>query len=321
MNSWTQDIDDMFTTTWAKRKTEAIEQVYKKTPFWFWLKEKNRIEEITGYARIEVPIEYGENDTMTWIGRGDTVPLTENQLLTMTYEDWRYAAVTVMRYGIDDQKNKGAAKIIDYAAKKMDRAEEAVAKDFERVFHADGTGDKEPNGIANLVSATPTLGTVHGLSRVTYSWWRNIQKTSSGVVSVALVPDMRNMLNTMATYTSIEIKDIFMLTTQAIFEAYEDELLEYKQIVNQTLADASFEHIVFKGRPIMWSEKCTDGYMYFLNPRYLYCVIDPSYFMDMTDWKDIPDQVNDRVAQIVSTIQMICTRPISQAVMTGIVVG
>lgn len=33
--SWTQTIDDMFTTTWANRKTTAIEQVYLKTPLTF----------------------------------------------------------------------------------------------------------------------------------------------------------------------------------------------------------------------------------------------------------------------------------------------
>ncbi|MDD5220375.1 MAG: phage major capsid protein [Candidatus Bipolaricaulis sp.] len=320
---WTQDIDDMFTTTWSNRKTEAIEQAYKATPFWFWLKEKGRIEELSGGTRIEVPVEYGKNDTATWLSKGGTVPLTENQLMTMTYEDWKYVSVTLMRFGIEDQQNKGPNKIIDYTARKTARAEEALDTEFERVFFATGTGDNEPNGLINLVSATPTTGTVHGINRATagYEWWRNLQKSSTGVTSVALIPDMRNCLNTMSLYTKINLKDIFLLTTQTIYEAYEDELLEYKVIQNSTLGDASFEHQVYKGRPMMWAEGETEGYMHFINPRYLYCVIDPGYFMDMTEWKPIPDQVNDRVAQIVCTIQMIVTRPISQLVMTGIVVG
>lgn len=320
---WTQTIDDMFTTTWAYRKTEAVEQAYYTTPFWFWLKEKGHIEEITGYRRIEVPVEYGENETATWIGKGSTVPLTEGQLMTMTYEDWKYVAVTIMRYGIEDQQNKGKAQIENYVEKKTNRAEEALNDQFERVFFANGSGDKEPNGVQNLVSDTPTTGTVHGINRATagYEWWRNLQYDSTGITSVSLVTDMRHCLNTMTLYTKIAIKDIFMVTTQDIFEAYEDELLDYKRIVNQTLADASFEHIVFKGRPIMWARLCPAEHMYFLNPRYLYVVIDPTYFMDMTEWKAIPDQVNDRVAQIVCTTQMIVTRPIAQLVMTGIKVG
>lgn len=321
--SWTQTVDDMFTTTWAYRKTKAIEQAYYTTPFWFWLKEKGRIEEIKGHRRIEVPVEYGTNDTATWLTKGGTVPLTENQLMTMTYEDWKYVAVTVMRYGIEDQQNRGAAQIENYVEKKINRAEEALNDEFERVFFSDGTGQDQPNGVQNLVSTTPTTGTVHGINRATagYEWWQNLHKHSSGVTSVALVPDMRNCLNTMQLYTKIEQKDIFMVTTQDIYEAYEDELLDYKVIQNSTLADASFEHMVYKGRPIMWARLCPSGNMYFLNPRYLYVVIDPDYFMDMTDWKAIPDQVNDRVAQIICTTQMIITRPVSQLVMTGITVG
>lgn len=321
--SWTQDIDNMFTTTWAYRKEEAVEQLYYTTPFWFWLKSKGRIQEVSGYRRIEIPVEYGSNDTVTWLTKGATTPLTESEFLTMTYEDWKYVAVTVLRYGIEDQQNRGKARIMDYVEKKTNRAEEALNDTFERVFFSDGTGTDQPNGLQNLVSATPTTGTVHGINRATAtnSWWRNLQKTSSGVTSVYLVSDMRNALNTMLTYTKIETKDIFLVTTQDIYEAYEDNVLEYKQIVNKDLGDASFEHLVFKGRPFLWARLCPTGYMYFLNPRYLYVVIDPGYFMDMTEWKAIPDQVNDRVAQIVCTIQMITTRPVGQMVMTGIEVG
>jgi hypothetical protein len=38
----------------------------------------------------------------------------------------------------------------------------------------------------------------------------------------------------------------------------------------------------------------------------------------MTDWKEPVDQPFDRVAQIVSTLNMTCSRPIVQKVLTGI---
>lgn len=320
---WVQEIDDMFTTTWANRKTEAVEQAYKSTPFWFWLKEKGHIEERTGGTRIEVPVEYGKNETATWLTKGSSVPLTENQLFTMAYEDWKYVSVSLLRFGIEDQQNKGPNKIIDYTARKINRAEEALNTEFEKVLFATGSGENEPNGLLNLVPADPTTGIVHGINRATpgYEWWRPLHKDSTGVTSVALIPDMRNCLNTMSAYTKINLKDIIILTTQDIYEAYEDELLEYKVIQNSTLGDASFEHQVFKGRPMIWAEGESEGFVHFINPRYLYCVIDPSYFMDMTEWKPIPDQVGDRVAQIVCTIQMITTRPIAQMALTGVVVG
>ena len=78
--TWTQNIDNMFTTTWAKRKTAAVEQAYLKTPFFFWLKEKGKVEEQKGYRRVEIPLEYGKNETVKWIGKGSTMPITEGEL-------------------------------------------------------------------------------------------------------------------------------------------------------------------------------------------------------------------------------------------------
>lgn len=319
--SWTQAIDNMFTSTWAYRKDGATEQAYENTPFWYWLNKKGKIKDVKGYRRIEINLEYGENETVTWLSKGGVVPMTEGELLTVAYEDWKYVAVTIMRYGIEDQQNRSAARIVDYVKTKERRAEYALDKDFERVCFADGTGTDEPNGLQNLISATPTTGIVHGIDRSTYTWFRNLQKDSSGVTSVYLLSDMRNALNNMTNYKGINYSDIFMYTTQDIYEAYEDELLEVQKYTKSDLVDAKFESLVFKGRPIMYAPSCPTGYMYFINPEYLYAVKDPDYFMDMTEWKPIPDQVNDRVAQILCTLQLICTRPVSQQVMTGIIVG
>jgi len=301
--SWTQSIDDMFTSTWAYRKDGAILQSYEKTPFWAWLSKKNRIKNISGYRRIEINLKYGKNETATWLTKGGTVPLTENTLLTVAYEDWKYIAVNILRYGVEDQQNRGSARIVDYVKSKLESAEIALDEAFESVVFSDGTGSNEPNGVQNLVSSTPTTG------------------TSSGVTSVYLLSDMRTMMNDMTKQRGIEYGSMFVYTTQDIFEAYEDELLEVQKYTSSELIDKQFESLTFKGRPIMWAPSCPSGNMYFLNPEYLYVVIDPGFYMDMTEWKAIPDQVNDKVAQILCTMQLVTSRPIAQGVMTSITVG
>lgn len=321
--SWTQTIDDMFTTTWANRKTAAIEQAYLKTPFIFWLKEKGRVVEQAGYTRLEIPLKYGRNETVKWIKRGSTMPMTENQLLTMCYEEWKYVAVSINRFGIDEQKNRGSAKIISYVDEKISSAESAIWEEFERVVFADGSGTDEPNGLMNLIDSTggaTANTTLHGINRGTgyNTWFQSQTKTASGAFSVYGIPDMRNVFNNITKYSKSEVKDIFMMTDQTTYEAFEDQMLEMKQFFNQSLIDAGFEHLIFKGRPLMWAPSAPAAKLYFINPAYLYLIIDPGYFMDMTDWKPIPDQVNDRVAQIVCAMNMVTSRPICEAVLTGI---
>jgi len=90
--SWTQVVDDIFTTTWMKRKAKAEAQAFLKTPFAFWMKEAGRVDGVSGYTRIEIPLEYGSNDTLRWIGKGSAVPINDPALMTMAYEDWRRQA-------------------------------------------------------------------------------------------------------------------------------------------------------------------------------------------------------------------------------------
>jgi hypothetical protein len=85
--TWTQTIDSLYTSTWAYRKKEATEQAFLKTPLIYWLRERGHIENITGHRRIEIPLAYGSNETVRWIGKGGTVPIQDSELLTMAYED------------------------------------------------------------------------------------------------------------------------------------------------------------------------------------------------------------------------------------------
>jgi hypothetical protein len=318
--TWTQQVDNIFTTTWSYRKGPAVEQAFKKTPLAFWLKERERVQPLSGHTRIEIILDYGENDTLRWMGRGDTLPVSDPEILTMAYEEWRYAGVNIVRFWQDDQKNKGQARLLNYVESKLNAAERTIWQELERVFFADGTGSKEPNGFQNIIADDPTTGVLHGIDRATYPWFRNISKAASGAFSTYGVHDMRNLRNTLLSYSGTNASDYTIVTDQTTFEAYEDELLGMKRIINQTLADAGFEdqHIMFKGSPFLWSPQSPSAKIYFVNTNAVKLMVDEDEFMSMTEWKPIPDQPNDRMAQIVLVLNMITNRPVVNGVLTGI---
>lgn len=320
--TWTQTIDNLFTSTWAKRKPTAIKQAFLKTPLAYWLRQRDRVENQSGYRRLEIPLDYGDNDSVRWLARGGTMPLTDPELLTTAYDDWKYVAVNVSRFGQDDQKNRGKAAAIKLVETKLNSAERALYEEFERAFFADGSGSNEPNGLQNLVSATPTTGTVHGINRATYSWWRNQVKASSGASSAYLLSDMRNLLNTCQKYAQSEYREYTLITTQTVYELYDDEVIEQKIIDDHggsgSMGDPMFDIIKFKGRPLMWSPSAPSGLMYFINTSFLKLIVDEAYWMDMTEWKAIPDQVGDRVAQILCALNLMTSRPVVHGVLTGI---
>ena len=61
-----------------------------------------------------------------------------------------------------------------------------------------------------------------------------------------------------------------------------------------------------------------EGRMYFLNTRFLKFIYDPMLFFDMTRWKDIPGQINDRTAQIILAGNLVSNRRRTHGVMFGI---
>jgi hypothetical protein len=58
--------------------------------------------------------------------------------------------------------------------------------------------------------------------------------------------------------------------------------------------------------------------MYFLNSQDLKFYIDPQEWLKMTEWKLIPDQVDDRVAQLKAVLQLCIHRACNHGVLTGI---
>jgi len=38
----TEQLDSLYTTTWQLMRKEAIDNIFKATPFWFWLTAKER---------------------------------------------------------------------------------------------------------------------------------------------------------------------------------------------------------------------------------------------------------------------------------------
>lgn len=306
---WTQTIDTLYTTTWAKRLKGAVDQIFQKTPLLSWLKSNERVTNLKGYSRIEIPVNYAANTTNRWISKGDTIPLDDTDPLTMIYEEWKTHAINVKRSFEDDTQNAGAAKFIDIVTNKLKNAESSTKEELERALNADGTGSKEVNGLQNLIATDPTTGTIHGINRANESWFRNLTTNMSGeAASVYLEDRMRSMVNQCSEKVGAGISNLTIYTDRTVFELYEDEVTEQKLIVNKTAGDLAFETFNYKGRPMFWSPSAPSGEMRFINTDHIRLYIDPSKFMDMTEWKSIPDQL-DRVAQIVCRLNLCVDKP------------
>jgi hypothetical protein len=296
----TESLDNLYTTTWQNMKSTVIDQIFDSTPFWFWMKDKNKLESVAGGRYLTEPLQYAKNESVSWIGKGGTVSMNDYEFLTTAKYDWKYLVANIVRFGVDDQQNRGKNQIISLMNSKFTNTQNSLVDEMESKLFASAASGDEIDGLQHLVRDDPTSDTSVGeINQSTYTWWRNQTKSMTGLsCATNLIPEMRTMRNNCQNNLAMDAPDI-IVSGQTPYEYYEDVAFDKYQVQNTKLAEMGFANQTFKGIPMIWSPSCADTRMYFLNTKFITFAYDPMMNFDMTEWKPIPDQVNDRAAQII----------------------
>lgn len=301
-------LDNLYTTTWQNMKASVQDQIFDATPFWFWLRAHDGLESVAGGRFLTEPLRYAKSERVKFIGRGGTVDLSDQEFLTVATYEWRYLVDSIVRFGVDDQKNRGRNQIINFASAKLDNSRDSLIDKLESVLAADGSEALSYHGLQEVVPDDPTTGVFGGIDAAVETWWRSQTRNMTGLsFAVHGQSEMRSMFNNCGNNLKSDFPNI-ILSGQTPYEHYEDSVIEQKRIVNKTLGDAGFENIAFKGVPMVWTPAVAATRMYFLNSRFMKFKYDPAMFFDMTEWKPIPDQVNDRAAQVITAGNLATSR-------------
>lgn len=314
MPTLSEVLDNLYTTTWQNMKGTVADQILGATPFWFWLRQNGGLESVEGGKWLSEPLRFAKSDNVQFVKKGSAMPLADKEFLTIAKEEWRWLADSIVRFGVDDQMNRGRNAIISLMNSKLENSRDSLIDKMEETIAGAQTGDSW-NGLQDIVKDDPTTGTLHGIDASVDTWWRNQTKDMTGVVfSTDGVSQMNHMLNLCSNNLRQDTPNI-IVTGQHPFELYWEETLEQRRVINKTLGDAGFQNVEFRGVPLVWSPQVasaaigtTPGRMYFLNTRFFKFKYDPMMFFDMTSWKEIPAQINDRVAQVVTAGNLMTSR-------------
>jgi hypothetical protein len=313
-----QQLDTLYTTTWYDIRDGVADNVFKSMAFYFWLQSKGRIKPQTGGRFIETDLEYSKNEQAKWIGKGETTSLNDYEFLTVAQYDWKFLTIPIVRFFQDELKNRGRNRIINMVEQKLKNTKNSMTEELNSVLVTSGSDNsKKMNGLRDIVADDPTTGTLGGINSATYDWWRNKTKSMTGnSFATNGISEMRKMLFAVTDTMETQRPDI-IISGEDPYGYYEDEVILQKRIVNQKLADAGFDNIEYKGIPIIMVRGVEDR-MYFLNTEYMEMFYDPMAYFSMTEWKAIPQQVNDRVAQIILGGNLTTNRRLVHGVMHSI---
>lgn len=279
------------------------------------------------------------------------------QVNTRVLESWdpRQNYQSVVLSNLDLSVNATQERVLDLLEVEMETAKISMMDRIGTQFYGDGTGNssKDFNGLNNLVDDGTVAATVGGLARATYPTALNSSVTTS--VGAITVSRMRTAYD--AASHGVETPTLIVTdkTTWSYMEAmFASQIrLNYEGYAQVTAFDVvkskealkgeiGFNALMFRGTPIVKDEKCTTGYVYFLNEKYLQWfglkhanhdnitlgapdLIDSGAYEKSPSvkgfaWTGLKEPVNQdaEIGQILLYGNLVCWSPRHQAVLKGV---
>ena len=311
--------DDLHSSTWMRKQPKVVDNIFDAIPILNVMKKKGKLVDHSGGTDIPQPLEYGENGTVDWIGRGSKLSIETGEIITTAKYQWKFVGGSVVRMFVDEKMNKGEAAVFNYTEKNINNLEKTLKKKINAAIMGDGSESAlAMEGFKKYIESTPATGTVGGIDSATNPWWRNQATTQSGLDhTVYLIDAMRTMYDDCSDDGGTETPQM-IITTKGIKNWYEDEALDsHYYTVSNEMADLGIKGCAFKGAPILWSGSCDAGLMYFINLDYFEIAYDPSTWFEMTEWKTAQDNL-ERVAQVVAQMNLICSNREKQGLLYSI---
>lgn len=175
-----------------------------------------------------------------------------------------------------------------------------------------GSHNKELTGLGAIFGDSETL---YGLKRADHKWLKP-HKFEAEYISDTVIQKAIDAMEEVAGSTAD-----FIVCSAGVKRAYQSYLACNKSITDVMDLEGGYKAISYNGIPIISDRFCPEGTMYILNTK-------DFHLHQLCDWRwlegddgKVLKQVNGKPvysATLVKYVDLICDRPIGQAVITGI---
>lgn len=173
------NLSEIVTTTLRRRSGKLADNVLRNNALLNRLKAKGRSRPFTGGRTIVEELEYANNQTYRRYSGYEVLNIAPSDVFSAAEYPIRQAAVAVSISGLEMLQNSGDAAVIDLLDKRITNAEKTMQNGIAYDVYSDGTQTGQINGLQALVSTAPTSGTIGGIDRSTWVFWRNIKYSAS----------------------------------------------------------------------------------------------------------------------------------------------
>jgi hypothetical protein len=266
------NLSEITTTTLQHRSKKLADNVTKNNALLNRLSSKGNVKTVPGGRSIVQELEYQENGTFSRYSGYDAVSIAPSDTFTAAEFDWKQAAVAVSISGLEQLMNSGPDAVIDLLESRIKNAEKTMMNNIAVDCYSDGTasGSKQIGGAQLLVADTPTSGTVGGINRATWTFWRNIA-VSTTFTAAAIQTGLNSAYA--QTVRGKDAIDLWVADNTA-WLAYLASLQAIQRITVSSEASAGFQTLKFMGGDFMldggFGGGAPSSHVYGFNTDYIY---------------------------------------------------
>lgn len=287
-------ITDIIATTIQSRSGELADNVTNNNALLKRLKSKGNVRPFSGGNVILEEIMYNDSTTanVNSYSGYETINIAPNSPISAAqFSIAQYAAAVTMS-GLEMLQNSGKEAIIDLLEGRIKVAEGQLMNRISNDLYLDGTGNSGKNltGLAAAVADSPSSGTYGGISRSSYSFWRN--KSYSGVTNGGAAVSAANIVQYM-TALAIQLvrgtdRADLIVSDNTYFQYYVNALQGIQRVTSESEGGFGFSSLKFYGGGqsadvvldgglysggdgvnASWSG-ASSAHMYFLNTNYIF---------------------------------------------------
>ena len=169
------NITDIIASTIQNRSGVISDNVTKNNALLARLKQRGNVKKFSGGNVIMQELSFAENGNAGWYSGYETLPVAAQDVISAAQYDIKQCAVPITISGLEQLQNAGKEQIIDLLEGRISVAESTMANMISQGLYSDGTGSggKEITGLKAQVAVAPATGTVGGIDRATWNFWRN----------------------------------------------------------------------------------------------------------------------------------------------------
>lgn len=272
------NLSEIVTTTLRNRSGKLADNVTDNNALLRRLNKRGNVKPVDGGRTIVQELEYAENSTYKRYSGYEMLNIAPSDVFTAAEFDWKQAAVAVSISGLEQLQNSGKEKIIDLLESRIKNAERTMMNNLSADCYSDGTADggKQIGGLQLLVADSPATGTVGGINRATWSFWRNVAfdaTTDGGAAATA--SNIQSYMNRvwLQLVRGTDRPDL-IIADNNYFRLYWESLQAIQRITSDDMASAGFSSLKFMDADVVfdggYGGNAPTNHMYFLNTNYIH---------------------------------------------------